>query len=94
MPASGVLLLRATTDADRGGDSAALQLSDTAVSSLTTGFAGVLVAAAARSAIGYGTAFLVLDLVMAAVAGLGVLAVASAGRPAPVRPRMLDRTAP
>jgi MFS family permease len=94
MSSSSVLLLRATTEADRGADSAALQLSDTTASSVTTGFAGVLVAAAARGAIGYGTAFLVLDLVMAAVAALGILAVASAGRPAGVRPRVPDRAAP
>jgi hypothetical protein len=94
MPSSSVLLLRATTDADRGADSAALQLCDTTASSVTTGFAGVLVAAAARGTIGYGPAFLVLDLVMAAVAATGVLAVAAAGRPAAVRTPELDRTAP
>lgn len=94
MPSSSVLLLRATTDAERGADSAALQLCDTTASSITTGLAGILVAAAARGAIGYGPAFLVLDLAMAAIAATGVLAVTSAGRPAPVRAPVLDRVAP
>jgi sugar phosphate permease len=76
----GVLLLRYTNDADRGADSAALQLSDAVSSALTTGVAGVLVAAAARGAFGYTTAFTMLDLTMAGVAGLGV-AVAGRARP-------------
>ena len=76
----GVLLLRYTNDADRGADSAALQLSDAVSSALTTGVAGVLVAAAARGVFGYTTAFTMLDLAMAGVAGLGV-AVAGRARP-------------
>ena len=72
MTTASVLLLRFTTDADRGRDSAALQLSDTTCSALTTGVAGVLVAAAARGALGYTTAFVVLDAVMLAVAVAGV----------------------
>ena len=81
MSSVAVLLLRFTTDADRGADSAALQLSDAVASAITTGTAGVLVAAAARSAIGYTTAFVALDLAMAGVALLGV-AVAGRARPA------------
>jgi hypothetical protein len=77
----GVLLLRYTNDADRGADSAALQLSDAVSSALTTGVGGVLVAAAARGVLGYSAAFTVLDLAMVAVAGLGV-AVAGHARPA------------
>ena len=77
MSSFGVLLLRFTTDEERGADSAALQLSDTTVSALTTGFAGVLVAAAVRGSIAYGTAFTVLDLSMCALALIGVL---TAGR--------------
>ena len=76
----GVLLLRYTNDADRGADSAALQLSDAVSSALTTGVAGVLIAAAARGVFGYTTAFTMLDLAMAGVAGLGV-AVAGRARP-------------
>lgn len=73
----GVLLLRYTNDADRGADSAALQLSDAVASALTSGIGGVLVAAAARDVFGYTTAFTLLDLAMAGVAVLGV---AVAGR--------------
>ena len=46
-----------TSDADRGADSAALQLADATCSAVTTGATGVLVAAAVRGAIGYATAF-------------------------------------
>ncbi|HEY3714556.1 MAG TPA: MFS transporter [Jatrophihabitantaceae bacterium] len=81
MSSLGVLLLRYTNDADRGTDSAALQLSDAVTSALTTGVAGVLVAAAARGVVGYTAAFTVLDLAMVGVAGLGV-AVAGRARPA------------
>jgi MFS family permease len=81
MSSVSVLLLRFTTDADRGADSAALQLSDAVASAITTGVGGVLVAAAARGAIGYTAAFAVLDLTMAGVAVVGV-AVAARARPA------------
>jgi MFS family permease len=73
MASFGVLLLRYTSDEERGADSAALQLSDTTVSSITTGFAGVLVAAAARGSLSYTTAFVVLDIAMAGLALVGVL---------------------
>ncbi len=42
-------------------------------SALTTGLAGVLVAAAARGVIGYTAAFTLLDLVMVGVAVTGVV---------------------
>lgn len=74
MASFGVLLLRYTDDEQRGADSAALQLSDSTGSALTTGVAGVLVAAAARGTLGYGTAFAALDLGMAAIALVGALA--------------------
>lgn len=80
MSSLGVLLLRYTTDADRGADSAALQLSDAVTSALTTGLAGVLVAAAARGVLGYTAAFTLLDVAMMAVAGIGV-AVSGRARP-------------
>lgn len=88
MSSVGVLLLRYTTDATRGADSAALQLSDATSSALTTGIAGVLVAAAARGAISSTTAFVTLDLLMGAVAGLGVVAAGQAhpGAPRPPAP--------
>jgi MFS family permease len=81
MSSVAVLLLRYTNDADRGADSAALQLSDAVVSAITTGFAGVLVAAAARGAIGYTAAFTVLDLTMCAVALIGVAVAGQARAP-------------
>jgi MFS family permease len=73
MTTANVLLLRYTNDADRGADSAALQLSDATSSALTTGVAGLLVAAAVRGSLGYTTAFVTLGLAMAAVAFVGVL---------------------
>lgn len=81
MSSVGVLVLNFTTDADRGTDSAALQLSDATVSALTTGAGGVLVAAAARGTISFAAAIGGLDLAMAAIALLGVT-VAGRARPA------------
>jgi hypothetical protein len=81
MSTVGVLLLNYTTDATRGADSAALQLSDATSSAVTTGLAGVLVAAAARGAVSATAGFVVLDLTMCAVAIVGV-AVSSRARPA------------
>ena len=78
MTTSSVLMLKRTTDADRGRDSAALQLSDTTSAALTTGIAGVLVAAAARGTISYTTGFLVLDGVLLVVVALGFAAVVRA----------------
>jgi MFS family permease len=82
MPTSSVLLLKHTTDAARGADSAALQLADTTTAAITTGLAGVLVAAAARQAISYTGAFVVIDVVMVGVALVGV---AVSGRARTVR---------
>ena len=73
MPTSSVLLLKHTTDADRGADSAALQLADTTTAALTTGVAGVLVAAAARGALGYGVGFVAQAAAMAALAVFGAV---------------------
>ncbi|MDP9118604.1 MAG: MFS transporter [Actinomycetota bacterium] len=72
MTSVSVLLLKYTNDADRGADSAALQLCDATGSAMTTGIAGVLVAAAARGALGYTTAFTSFAIAMGVVAGLGV----------------------
>jgi MFS family permease len=80
MSSVSVLLLRYTTGATRGTDSAALQLSDATAAALTTGIGGVLVAAAARGSIGTTAAFVTVDLTMCAIATLGVLA---AGRAHP-----------
>jgi MFS family permease len=81
MSSVSVLMLKYTTDADRGADSAALQLSDATASALTTGVAGVLIAAAARGAISSTAGFVSLNLTMCAVAVVGILV---AGRAAPV----------
>lgn len=81
MSSVSVLLLKYTTDADRGADSAALQLSDSTAAALTTGFTGVFVAAAASGALGFTTAFVVVNLVMCAIAAVGV-AVAGRAQPA------------
>ena len=77
MSSIGVLMLEWTTDADRGRDSAAIQLADGVVSSFTTGLGGVLVAAAAHAYIGYTSAFVGIDLAMVVVAMAGALAAAS-----------------
>jgi sugar phosphate permease len=80
MSSLSVLLLKYTNDADRGADSAALQLADATSSALTTGVAGVLIAAAARGALTSTTAFVTMDLGMCAVALAGA---ALAGRARP-----------
>lgn len=85
MSSVSVLMLRFTTDAERGAHSAALQLSDTTVSALTTGLAGVLIAAAVRGAIGFTAAFVSVDLALGAIA-LGGALVAGRARPAKSAP--------
>lgn len=87
MPSLGLLLLRYTSEASRGADSAALQLADATSSALTTGLGGVLVAAAARGLLGYTGAFTVIDLTMVALAVIG-LAAAGRARP-PAKPALL-----
>ncbi len=72
-----VVMLECTTDANRGSDSAALQLADSSVSALSAAFAGALIALAVNGRIGYGTGFAVVYLSMAVV---GVLAVSRASR--------------
>ncbi len=71
MPGISLLLLRYTTDASRGIDSAALQLSDATMGALTTGASGVLIAAAAHGSIGRTSSFVLIGLIMAAVASAG-----------------------
>jgi MFS family permease len=82
MPTSSVLMLKHTSDAERGANSAALQLADTTAAALTTGLAGVLIAAAARDALGYTAAFVTLDAVMVGIALVGA---AVSGRARTVR---------
>jgi hypothetical protein len=81
MSSVSVLMLKFTNDADRGADSAALQVSDTTAGAITTGLAGVLVAAATRGTISTTAGFVTLDLAMCAVALLGA-ALATRARPA------------
>jgi MFS family permease len=95
MSSTSVLLLRNTTDANRGSDSAALQLSDATGSALTTGLGGVLVSAAAAGSIAFGSAFWVLDATMAVIALLGFLVAGRAGAvPSPVIGRRTVAPAP
>ena len=68
-----VLLLRWTTDADRGRDSAAMQLTDAVGASLGIGLGGVLVAVAVAGVLSRGTAFAAVDLTLAAVAVPGLV---------------------
>jgi MFS family permease len=81
MSSAGVLLLAYTNDADRGADSAALQLSDAVSSAITTGLGGILVAAAVRGSLGYTAAFTTLDAALAVVAVVGVALAGRAGPP-------------
>lgn len=74
MSTVSVQMLAFTTDTDRGTDSAALQLSDATASAITTGVAGVLLAAAARGSIGYTSAFTAIAIAMGGVALLGAAA--------------------
>ena len=80
MSTTSVLLLRNTTDAERGADSAALQLADSSTSAITTGVAGVLVAAAVRGSLSYNGAFGIIAAAMCAVALLGATVAGRAGR--------------
>lgn len=84
MPGIGLLLLRYTTDADRGSDSAALQLADATTSALTTGVAGALIAAAAAGALNRTFSFAAIAAVMAVVALAGALLSGRATHPRPV----------
>ena len=79
MSSVSVLMLKFTNDADRGADSAALQVSDTTAGAITTGLAGVLVAAATRGTISSTAGFVALDLAMCAIA-VGGAAAASRAR--------------
>lgn len=74
MSSISVLLLAQTTDADRARDSAGLQLSDVVVTAFTTGFGGVLVAAAVHGKLSYTAAFVALDLTMIVISMTGFLA--------------------
>lgn len=82
MPSIGVLLLALTPQQDRGANSAALQISDSVLSSICIGLGGALVAAAERGALTLSTAAGVLDLLMVALALAGAALAARARAPA------------
>ena len=86
-----VLVLRYTSEADRGFDLAASQLSGSVGLALTSGFGGILVAAAAQGTFEFRTAFMAIDL---ALSGVLVFGCAAAGRlrpPAGARPALATR---
>jgi MFS family permease len=72
-----VVLLEHTNDADRGSDSAALQLADSSMSAISAAFAGALVASAVHGRISYGAGLASVYLTMAV---LGLLALGQAPR--------------
>lgn len=71
---ANILVLERTTDADRAADASSLQVADTAMSAVTTGFAGVLVGLAGSGSLAYTTAFGVIGASMAGLAMVGLLA--------------------
>ncbi|MBE7188891.1 MFS transporter [Jatrophihabitans endophyticus] len=81
MSSLSVTLLRFSSPARHGADAGALQLADATGSALTTAVGGMAVAGAARGVLGYTSAFVAVDLTMAAIALLGLL-VAGRARPA------------
>lgn len=72
-----VAVLEYTTDADRGSDSASVQLADSTASAVTAAFSGALVALAAAGRTSYGHG---LGLAFAAMAVLAIAGLAGAGR--------------
>ncbi|TQS44378.1 MFS transporter [Cryptosporangium phraense] len=76
MPSLSVLLLEFSSADDRGRNSAAMQIADALLSSLTIGFTGAVVAAATAGAFGLPTAIGSSNLVMAAIA-VGAILVAA-----------------
>jgi MFS family permease len=81
MPSTSVLLLAMTPPAERGVNSAALQIADAVSSALCIGIGGVLVAAAERGAFTLTSAAVTVDLLMAGLAAAGSV-LASRGRAA------------
>jgi MFS family permease len=72
MPTVSVLVLEFSTDADRGRNSAAMQIADAGASALTIGVGGIVVAIAESGSLGLPTAIGVVDVAMVCVALLGV----------------------
>ncbi|HJQ02216.1 MAG TPA: MFS transporter [Jatrophihabitans sp.] len=72
LTSASVALLEYTTDADRGSDSASLQLADSALSAVSAAFSGALVALAAQGRLSYGTALSIAFVGMTAVASVAL----------------------
>jgi MFS family permease len=79
MPSISVLTLSMSPEREQGANSAALQICDVTCSVVTIGAGGGLVAWAQSGAIGLGAAIAAIDLAMAGIAVLGVLASRRAG---------------
>lgn len=79
MPSISVLTLSMSPDREQGANSAALQICDVTCSVVTIGAGGALVAWAQSGGIGLGGAVGAIDVVMAGIAVLGVLATRRAG---------------
>lgn len=84
LTSASVALLEYTTDADRGSDSASLQLADSSLSAVSAAFSGALVALAAQGRISYGTG---LSVAFLGMAGVALAALARAGRLRPASGR-------
>ncbi len=74
MTTFNVLVLRHTTDEDRGFDASATQLAGAVGAAVLTAIGGVLIAAADRGTLGFDTAFMTVNVTMAAllIAGMGL----------------------
>jgi MFS family permease len=71
VPSMNVLTLSRTTDAERSVNASSLQIADTTMACLTTGFAGVLVGYASRGSLGFTTAFATIGVAMTLLSFLG-----------------------
>jgi MFS family permease len=73
LTSASVVMLEFTTDADRGSDSASLQLADSSTSALFTAFGGALIAAAANGTISYNHGLSITFLVLASIAAAAIV---------------------
>ena len=83
MPSASILMLALSPPAERGANSAALQIADAVTSSVCIGIGGVLVAAAERGAFTLTTAAVTVDLLMAGLAAAGCALAARGQAPEP-----------
>ena len=84
LTSASVALLEYTTDAERGSNSASLQLADSSLSAVSAAFSGALVALAAQGRLSYGSS-LSTAYVLLAVVALVALVRARQLRPPAVR---------